>query len=245
LVVGDSHGMAMLPAFEVLADKMRIPVDFASLHDCPPLLGIHLTRQLADVDRKCSEMQDRMLADLRQGRIKRLYLVARWSYYTDGDYYGRGQSPIGTRLDDPTTRERSRAVFAEALERTIAEASKSGVRVVIVAQIPMQRYDARDSYTKALRTDDPQRSLAELAVPVLMHRRLQGYVSSVFDRYRNDPRVRVVDADSAFCDQTSCQMGTMATSYYGDDNHLSAVGARFAADALISALAATVPVGWR
>jgi hypothetical protein len=105
----------------------------------------------------------------------------------------------------------------------------------------MQRYDARDSYTKALRAHDPQRSLAELGVPLSMHRRLQSYVGSVFDRYRSDPRVSVVDVSSAFCDGTRCQIGTVATSYYADDNHLSVVGAQLASAALIRAVSVAHP----
>jgi hypothetical protein len=77
LVWGDSHAVALMPAFEMLASRHRVTGRIASYTGCPPLLGIR--RADRDLTHECSEFNAAVASYIRTNRIADVVLVARWS----------------------------------------------------------------------------------------------------------------------------------------------------------------------
>jgi hypothetical protein len=61
--------------------------------------------------------------------------------------------------------------------------------------------------------------MARFAVSRTEHERQQSFVHAAFEKYRGDPRVRLVDFTDALCDQTSCPPGPLAEPFYIDEHH--------------------------
>jgi peptidoglycan/LPS O-acetylase OafA/YrhL len=236
---GDSHALAMMPAFDQIATGRAIRGEFAAFSECAPLLETVMIRRKGQDERNCAGLGQRVLRHAQQQHIPMVVIVGRWTYYTDGDYGGRGLNFIGAARGDEASQARSRVVFREALERTIAAYAQAGIRLVLVEQIPMQRYAPKSTYFKALKSGAIDRTLVSLSVMVADHHRLQSFVTLAFDPYRSDPRVRIVNVESALCDSRICRVGSSAESYYSDDDHLSVVGAKHVAATLDAAVFGT------
>ena len=91
-VFGDSHALSMIPAFDYALNNLHMSSVFSGASGCAPLLGIFSIRKDQD-KRNCHDLNVRVFDYVKNNKnIKDIFLVARWSYYTDGDYDGNNIS---------------------------------------------------------------------------------------------------------------------------------------------------------
>ncbi len=233
LVFGDSHALTLLPAFEELAGRNAKRGLSTGASGCIPLLGVFAVP--ADQrDAACHRLNQRVYEYVKAQEIKKVFLVARWTYYTDGGYDETDFSHIGLSQDSKASKQLSREAFEQGLEETVAAYAAIGVQPIIVSQAPQQRHDARTVYYKAYANDasQPGGNIRKLSVSVAEHLKLQLFTSLLFGKYTQAGRLSLVSLDDLFCDSSKCLIGTDRASWYFDDDHLSVVGAHMAAGRL-------------
>lgn len=227
-VFGDSHALSFLPAIDTALTKLGDSGLFVGTGGCTPFLGIHSLRG-NQVENNCNELNRRVYDLIESEGITKLILVARWTLYTDGGYGGTNFAHIGFNPHDPKTPEISRSAFVHGFMQTVKEYQKIGVEVIVVPQIPQQRYDALDIYVKSTISN---KGLEELSITRDEHTQLQSFTNAVF----KTGNVKVYDFTSALCNEAYCPVGTSEESYYYDDDHLSLSGSRLLVDPLIHML---------
>jgi peptidoglycan/LPS O-acetylase OafA/YrhL len=230
LVVGDSHALALMPAFERVAIDRGEDVLLAGALGCPPLLGIAVQRN-DQMARDCLRGNARVFQYVIEHGIADVFLVASWSYYTYGVGYDREYVHLLTTGSSPPTVAASRAAFERGLDDTLARYRAAGVRVHIVQKVPTQLRPATE-LIRAIATagSEPAAAIRAVSVPLEDHRRMMAYVRAEFARRDIRPDVRqpaaLLDLDAAYCDGVVCPFAEPNVSYYVDSHHLSISGAR-------------------
>jgi peptidoglycan/LPS O-acetylase OafA/YrhL len=222
-VVGDSHALSLLELFDGVAREQGRGGVFAGASGCPPLLEVHALRE-DQQERNCHALNQRIFALVQARKIRQVFLVARWTYYTDGDYSEREFSYLGLTPEAPKSRTLSREAFARGLENTVARYAAAGVAVTLVTQAPLQAYDPKQIYQQVFRGGELNTLLLQrLSVAEVRHRQFQSYVSGQLAAQAG--RSTLLAMDDVFCDGSRCQVGDAGGSYYFDDDHLSLYGA--------------------
>lgn len=239
---GDSHSEALLATFDAAARERGENLVHLGLGGCPPLLGVDVV-QGNYAPGACETLTRRQFAYVKEHGIKKVVLVSRWTLYTDGDY--RQRKMTGYFLVSPTrqarTRESSRQVFEQALERTVQAYRRIGTEVIVVAQVPQQRVDPKSLYYRLARdTSDSEATkrliVSRLSVPIAMHAELQRFTRELFERDARQQRIRLVNLDDVFCQAEECLIGD-SNAWYKDFNHLNAHGAGLLASHISQVLA--------
>ena len=181
---------------------------------CPSL--IHFNGVPAGVE-GCVRMQVAALDAVTRGGIRDVFLVARFTNY----------EPL--------------SVFPARVEKTIATYAERGATLYIVAQLPEQphfnaRRWARELMWSRFGLGDAAAIVHSQSASREEHEEQRAYAKSVWDKYRDDPRVRIIDVTPVFCDAQTCAAGTADGPFYVDDNHVNAEGALRARAALLTAL---------
>ena len=203
LVVGDSHADAMYPAFAQISRDSGRQGRLVHHLACPTL--IHINGVPAGVE-GCVRMQLAALEAIERDRIDDVFLVARFFNY----------EPL--------------SLLTERFEKTVATYAERGTRLHVVAPVPEQphfdlnRY-ARDRLWLRLGVVDPADIVRSQSASREEHEAQRAYAVGVFARYRNDPRVKIIDLTSVYCDADTCPAGTAERPFFVDDNHVSADGA--------------------
>ncbi len=241
-VFGDSHGLQLVSAFDAAARAAGRTGQFAGFSGCVPLLGTYPLTRPDQATQDCHALNDRVLAHVRSQRFKHVFLVAKWSYYTDfwnGTQYLNG---IGLSPSDPVSLENTRLAFEKGFRDTVAAYQKLGVRLYVVEQVPQQLYAPAEIYK--LVASDPlgaRQRLKELSTPLPRHLALQAFSRNVFKTHGTPTATQPVNFDPLFCDEQVCRVGTTDTSYYEDPSHLSQDGAELTVPTLTALLSAIRP----
>jgi hypothetical protein len=225
VLFGDSHALQLLDAFSAAALRTGRSGVFAGFSGCPPLVDVVPLTRGSQEEFDCRALNARMLAYVQANRPTDVFLVARWSYYTELDGASRYVNAIGRAPGEAATVEHSREVFADAVAKTAAAYRALGVRLHVVDQVPFQAAEPRTVYQRAWRRpDDAARVLEELSVPREAHERLQAFARAAW-RSGAVGDVTLHGFDDLFCDQRRCAIGTPEANWYSDASHLSARGA--------------------
>ena len=240
VVAGDSHMLSTLPAFERAAAELGVNGLATGISGCPPLLDVYTLTDNKPL-RDCHQLNRRVFDHVRRERIPAVFLVSRWTHYTDGGYDGDTFGPIGVSPGAPATRDRSREAFRRGLEATLAAYASIGTHVYVVLQVPEQPVVPDQLYYRAYRRGgDIAAFITRTSVDVERHRRLQEYVRTLFHEHGKDAHVTFISLDELLCGRAKCLIGTVERSYYSDANHLSNDGAFLAAPAVKTHLAAAL-----
>ncbi|HEY0288080.1 MAG TPA: acyltransferase family protein [Pseudomonas sp.] len=233
-VFGDSHSEALLPAFDAAARAHGETIVHIGLGGCPPLLGLDVANGNYNAG-VCTDLANREFEYIKSKGIKRLVMVSRWTLYTDGDYDQKEISRyfLVTPQSRSKSREASRQVFTEALDRTIDAYKSIGTDIYIVAQVPQQMINPKNLYYRLARqASEPEQQKQQLvydvSVPLAKHDALQRYTRELFQAQSLRNRIKLVTLDNLFCKDHTCLIGD-TSSWYQDFNHLNAHGAKMIA----------------
>lgn len=231
-IFGDSHLDSLLSAFDVAGINRGVAIVSSELGGCPPLLELDVLGSLSGWG-ACRRKNDSRFSYVKNHNIEKVFLVARWTTYTDGEYNGLGIRHLAMNSDDSRSIHSSRAVFEVALKRTIEAYRDIGVKVVVVGQVPQQRADAYNFYYKLysrrfiVNAEDMK---DKVSVPLDIHNNIQKYTRDIFSDYKNKGEIELMILDNAFCNYKKCLIGDKNGSFYADDNHLSNYGASLTVD---------------
>jgi peptidoglycan/LPS O-acetylase OafA/YrhL len=238
VVFGDSHSKSLFDAFNKAALQANTYAVYSGTSYCAPLLGIYILRSdQAQVG--CHLVNQRVFDYVRANQIKKVFLVGRWSVYTDGGYDGTEATWIGATKDGKREKSSSRKAFEAGLKQTVAAYANIGVQLYIVEQVPQQLLGVKDLYYKIYASNhqnDPRKvseNIRELSVSKQQHLQLQSYVSQLFNQHAQSGQLNLINFDAVFCDAEKCLIGTDKYGYYFDNNHLTTTGAYMVVNDLV------------
>ena len=236
LVLGDSHAQSILSAFDLIGHKTHQKISFMGMVGCPPLHETIILKGPPILD-VCDKLVIKQIEFVKEHKPKKIFLVARWSIYVDGEYDGRGLFYLGKTKTDPIEKQHSSKTFKDGLEKTIANYQALGAEVYIVAQVPQQRFSAKEFYYLIFdkKTADDQKLplLRKYSVSQEEHARLQKNNRDLFTAYQTRGLGQFINLDPFFCNEHYCSLGSTDRSYYRDKDHLSNFGAEQLAPLLL------------
>lgn len=224
-VWGDSHSIALFPAFEAAAQKYGQTGAIASYGGCPPLMSV--TRLDKRKEHLCLQFNALVTKYLSSHKPRTVFLVARWPLYSDGHNPSGPQAGkitfIGSENHMSYSRENSRKAFIEGLSQTIAFLKMRGVKIVIVEQVPEHNVRIQKALTRAAAIGNDAGSIG---TSLKAHDTRQKFVSDVFNGEEKKSAVHLIKPQRALCSEGKCQMTTETGPLYTDYHHLSRLGAR-------------------
>jgi hypothetical protein len=221
---GDSHAMAMLPGLEQVAAANHAVGLFAPRSACPPLLGVYRVGEA-----ECLEFTDEVLKLVQRTRsLRTVVLVARWAIYAEGERFAN-ETGEPVYIGDEASRERSFAedgrVFVRGLDRTVAQLTRAGLRVVLMAQVPEVGYHVRVALAK-MRLFGKSFDIRPRRGTYLER---QSQVLEEIAHVVKEYGVTVVYPHELLCGPIFCEIKVNGHLLYFDDDHVSNYGSRYVA----------------
>ena len=237
MVWGDSHADALMAAFDAQARTHGIAGIDATHGSCPPLLGVEVHER---EDNLCPALADAALALIERYDIRKVVLAGRWAGYAEGRLYQAAAPPVVLRqVGAPASAFRgdNHAIFAAALERTLARLSGEGRQVYLVAPVPEVDRPVPDTLARA--------ALFHRAVAFAPTRQAydarQSFVRPTLDRLAHRYGAIEIDPAGRLCGPGRCRLTLDGRPLYYDADHLSVYGAHFLAP-LVAPVFAAAPV---
>ncbi len=222
---GDSHSYSVLPALELFAKDNNFALTYAGYSSCPPLMGVY-PQHVNKIDKSCQLLNDKVMNFVIDNHYDFVFLAARWTYYTQGDYTNGAMQYLVTQKGEPGSQANSIAAFKKGLAATFKRYSDNKIKVVVMLQVPMQEHKPKSIYYSALVSNQVQQVLLnQKAVSLQKHVAFQQATNQMIrDEAKRYSYVTVVDPTHSLCDDNICPVGDEAASYYFDDDHLSVYG---------------------
>lgn len=226
LALGDSHMYSSLPALENLSLSNGFELSYVGFSGCPPFLGVYPIRD--DQNKKdCYNLNKRVMEYAIYNNVDVVYLSARWTYYTDGNYLGRGIQFLSKKgSDDVREKDKSISAFKDGLNNTLKSYSDAGIKVVLLLQVPMQLRDPDKLYFDSLNLFGfEQDKIRKLSIKTDRHIDFQRFTNQLIEDVASDfENVVLLDPTSVYCNRDYCLVGNEKESFYFDDDHLSIKG---------------------
>jgi len=249
-VYGDSHAIALFPGFRDAFETDGFNTISIAAGGCPPLLDTFVLNgnYHADVCRNIAQSQFDFAI---KNNIQVVFLVARWSLYTEQMSNSPGGLKSAPILLSPERNnylanvESSRRAFSAALVETLKQYNAKGVQVVLVNQVPPQTVNPSDFAERlvysGLDEGDLERLISKNSVSAADADSVRDFSKSVM-LASVSKGVGFLSFDTSFRRGDIYSLGEKTRSFYSDNNHLSKFGAEFLArDILEIVRAITVP----
>ena len=221
ILIGDSHANALFPAFELAAARQGRSAVHVGGAGCFPAKEVRTYSGHSGNTEHCVRRIPAFLdAALRDPRIERVFIAARWAYFLDGRSFTDPQdSPRKLRMNDSDDRH---AVFAASLNATLDRVRDSGKKIYFVHQVPELDFNPKACLRlRPIEFFKPVRVACSIPSDKVVARQAD-YRSLVAHSLQSRPFVQVVDPVPRLCDGHVCAALSGATVLYRDDNHLSA-----------------------
>lgn len=226
LLWGDSHALAISPAFDELGRRADVAVDLAVASACAPLIDVN-----NPANARCKDFNRSTLDYVKRVRPAQIYLVASWPAYSnvDGEY----------SLSDDQGRTGNAAVFPAAMQRTIATIRPYTQHIVLIGRVPgaigNRHFGGDVPFKLALAKWAGTAPLAERSLAAVADQS-NAYRAAVH-QYGVDPQITLIDPSAWFCAVRTCRYRDDAGNLlYRDTNHLSTAGASYVAQHFPAAL---------
>jgi peptidoglycan/LPS O-acetylase OafA/YrhL len=222
---GDSHAYSVLPELERLAKAQDLDLTYTGYSGCAPLLGIYPKRN-DQAFKNCHALNNKVFDYLKSHPLDLIFLAARWSYYTVGNYDDTNIQLIGKTPNGAFNQAESIKTFEWALQKTFKAYATLGAKIVILLQVPMQEQDPAKIYHQSITEDHlDQNRFSQLSVSLSKHLKLQKMTNEmILEAARPYKNIQVIDPTRIFCNQSHCPAGDLQSSYYFNLDHLSAEG---------------------
>jgi hypothetical protein len=211
LVWGDSHALAMMPAYEVLARRYHERLYLAGKAFCPPLLPAAPVSPLPSdtplIAANCAVFNAAVARQIARLDVRTVILDARW---IDANL------PAGV------------ADIASGIEQTVQQIGSSR-SVCVVLGVPALKYAPAYALVMARRRGVPADFLKLSRAQALAQFR---DMEPALRALPADSRLVLADPKDTLCPAESCIYLANGRTLYYDDNHLSPDGARYVIPAL-------------
>jgi peptidoglycan/LPS O-acetylase OafA/YrhL len=212
VVWGDSHAMALLPAYEQLAKLHHIQLYFAVRTSCRPLVGT-INRLGEAWNDKCGEFNAAAAQAVRQLDPRLLILNAHW-IDADADLIPPSSADV-----DPEDSN-----FKRGLLETLRASGSINRSVCIVLDVPEFKYNLPTALGVARKRGIAEDFLKLTRMEAQEHYRGPERDVQALAQHRT---LRYVDPKDLLCRGDSCIFESNGELLYGDADHLSWAGALF------------------
>ena len=221
-VWGDSHAMAMMPAFRAASLKAGLNGYNLSSNGCVPLLGVWRPRR--DPQAECAGFTQASLGLMQaEDGLRTVFLVARWARHLEGTVFGEesGETLWLADIDQVATdAETNGTIFTRALSATLQALRDSGLQVVIIGPVPEIGRDVPRVLAKAAW----RREAVDMSLPLSAHLERQANVHSVLAQSARAYGARYADPAAYLCGAACPVVSANGVPLYFDDNHLASAG---------------------
>lgn len=223
---GDSHSYSLLPAIEELARENNLQLSYTGYSGCPPLIDINLGGRTDQQENSCYLLNNKVRQLIKLGTYDYILLAARWTYYTEGNYDNSEFQYIYNQDNEELSQENSLKTFKQSIKDTFYEYSTSPSQVFVMLQVPMQVRNPDNIYFKSI-TDNKIdiNALENNSISLNKHLEFQQRTNEIIkqeaEKYQN---INIIDPTDTFCSKENCPVGSIDTSFYFDDDHLSISG---------------------
>ncbi len=222
---GDSHSYSSLPVIEKISKDHNLELTYTGYSGCPPLIGIYPRR--GDQDHKnCNVLNTRVINYIKNNKFDYVFLAARWSYYTKGEYSGNGMQYISEDNNSEINKASSIKAFKLGISRTLKKYAELGINVILMLQTPMQEKSPDKIYYSSISSGAINEGrLGSKSVSLEKHTNFQKETNKIIiDEAKKHDNVIIIDPTSEMCTNKTCPVGNKESSYYFDDDHLSIIG---------------------
>jgi hypothetical protein len=206
---------------------------------CPPLFGVvkDETASTAAANRACPEINGQLQAALPElSSVKRVLVIARWSYYAEGQGFGLDvHNKI--RLDPApgSGLEAAPDLMEAALARTVEALSVLGP-VTVLRQMPEIPVYTSLLAARAMAHGRAETVPAMLSVPRAEAEARAARADGMLRALEAEGKIALIDGWDRLCDAANCSVMQEGGPVYFDTNHLTNGGARLIRDLLLPAL---------
>ena len=136
-VIGDSHALSMKKVLDEAAKEKNLKGMITGFSGCIPFLDIYTLRS-EQTEYNCNKLNNKIFNYIKSNQINKIFLISRWTYYTDGNYESNEFSHISKINNFISNKRNSRKAFSYGLKKTIERYNEIGVEVIFVHQVPLQ-----------------------------------------------------------------------------------------------------------
>jgi peptidoglycan/LPS O-acetylase OafA/YrhL len=232
-IIGDSHSMSALSAFDNIGREISKRYTHIGLGGCPPLIDVDVGNGNYGL-KICENLANRQFEFVKYNNINKVFLIGKWSLYTDGGYDGFGMYYLITENNSNLDKASSRINFKKSIRNTIEKYQSIGVQVFVMTQIPEQKISAELLYPQLYLTNNSNKDqiIKSLSITMSEHLLLQKYNRNEFESLNKLLNFNLVNLDYLFCDGKRCYIGDATRSYYRDYCHISNYGALHISEAI-------------
>jgi peptidoglycan/LPS O-acetylase OafA/YrhL len=217
LLWGDSHALAVLPAFKDLSARRHMTLYFVVKSSCWPILAsLDRTRE-AHAQAACTAFNSAVVDLVGVIKPALVILSGRWA---DQNF----AAAPGLEVPD------GELAFTAAMRQTVrALADGGGGAVCVVLDVPELKYPASHALLIAQRRGIPDDFLAVSRADALAPvKQMEGEVRALAQA----GVLRFVDPKAALCPGPTCLYKAAGRSLYFDEHHLSSAGVAYSAKTL-------------
>ena len=234
VIFGDSHIVSFHDLFNRLAKKYNKKGLFIGYSGCPPILDIYTLRS-DQVKKDCNKLNKYVFEIINDKQIKNLVLISKWTYYTDGNNFGKNLNFISSKPRRSTNKILSRKAFELGMNKTLNKYSKIGTNILIFNQVPHQLMKPEQIYYRSYDSNINkfERNLLNYSVSLEKHHILQQFVTKLFSQsLKKFKNLNLINFDDIFCEKikSKCLVGNSKHSFYTDESHLNFYGVELTAD---------------
>jgi hypothetical protein len=207
-----------------LAFKNDLSIFYTGYGACIPFLNVHVNINYQQENRNCYDLNNKVKAyTSSNNEIKGIILMARWSYYTKGEY-DKGVGRIALSKFGPYSEKVNRVAFKEGLLKTVNFYQKLNIPIYIFSQVPQQKVDAQSAYWRSsIANELLENSLPKLSIPSNEFYELEKFEREEFLKLSDE--ITYYYIANEFCDAKICPIGKSNMSFYEDADHISGLGA--------------------
>ena len=218
VVWGDSHALALLPAYDALAAVKPVHLYFAAHSSCRPLLGVASRNVEERAAGACSDFNGAMVRAIRRLDPAVVVLNAHWTY-PDLDLVAQAD------LSAPS----GESNFSRGLQETVQALHAVNPSVCVVLDVPEAKYPVPYALAMAHRRGISADFLTVRRTDALEESRS---VERDLRKLQERGILVTVDPKDVLCPTETCALQVAGRSLYYDGNHLSATGARYVSSTL-------------
>jgi peptidoglycan/LPS O-acetylase OafA/YrhL len=218
LVWGDSHAMALLPAYQELAAAHHMRLYLAMTSSCWPVLGM-TNRALPELTQaRCTNFNVAVESAIRRLDPSLLILNAHW-INADTDLIPQRSLSSAAEPSAPP----SRSNFEQGLLETLRVTGSPDRTVCVVLDVPLFKYDIPYALSIARRRGIPEDFLQLSRVEALAQfREAEADIRSL----QTQGMLRSVDPKEILCRDEFCAYEAEGNMLFRDKGHLTPAGAR-------------------
>lgn len=233
LVLGDSHGAALVPGMFKAVSEINPSIDLVShsIGGCSPLQGVESYDQLGN-SRGCRDGYAAMYRwAIADSSVRKVFLVSRWAKRVGGATgfgfaEGGMQTGIYRYLDINGEIRGNSEAFTHGLRRTVRDLTAAGKQVFFVHQVPEFGFYPPFCGPRPIPLSSWREGDSQCTIPIgKVADRQQAYRALVESVIKEFPEVTIIEPLPVFCNSTECSMVYGSAYLYQDDDHVNDAGA--------------------